>query len=72
MLLEGVGLATVAELPAGGRPATACPRLAQNSSTDAVTASATIKRRSNVASSSSSCRFMIDPASSSTAGICAL
>ena len=39
MPLEGVVIATLAGLLAGGRPATACPRLAQNSSTAAVTAS---------------------------------
>ena len=36
MPLEGVVIATLAGLLAGGRPATACPRLAQNSSTAAV------------------------------------
>ena len=69
MPLEGAVIATLAGLRADGPLATACARLAQNSSTAAVTASATIKRRSGVASSSSSCRFMIDPASSNTAGM---
>ena len=64
MPLEGVVIATLAGLLAGGRPATACPRLAQNSSTAAVTAFPTNRRRSRVARSSSSCRFTIDPASS--------
>ena len=72
MPLEGVVIATLAGLLAGGRPATVCPRLAQNSSTAVVTASATNRRRSGVASSSSSCLFTIDPASSNTAGICAV
>ena len=69
MPLEGVVIATLVGLLAGGRPATACPRLAQNSSTAAVTAFPTNRRRSGVASSSSSCRFTIDPASSNTAGM---
>jgi hypothetical protein len=51
-------IATLVGLLTGGRPAAACPRLAQKSSTAAATASATINRRSGVASSSSSCRFM--------------
>jgi hypothetical protein len=60
----------VGEAP--GAPASeACPRLAQKFSTAAVSASAIVERRSGVASSSSSCRFTIDPASDKTDGISA-
>ena len=65
MPLDVAVFTTMAGLCAG-RSATVCPRLAQKFSTAAVAAPATIRRRSGVASSSSSCLFTIDPASSNT------
>jgi hypothetical protein len=64
------GAAALAELGRLiGRSSLVRARAAQKSSTAAAMASPTIERRSGLANCSSSCRFTIDPASKSTAGI---